>query len=94
MKNDVTKFQTNWHVSKTTWSNEGIPQANKLFGKKTLRNEKEDSPNISDNEIIRTSNNEYNNDLYANAGNDIDSGSDPEEEYIEQEACISKYIKD
>ena len=94
MKNDVTKFQTNWHVSKTTWSNEGIPQANKLFGKKILRNVKDDSPNVNENEIERTSNDECNNKLYTNPGNDIDTRSDPEEEYTEQDASVSIYIKD
>lgn len=59
-----------------------------------MRNVKDDSPNVSENEIERTSNDECNNELYTNPGNDIDTRSDPEEEYTEQDASVSIYIKD
>ena len=42
MKGDVAEFQTDGYVSKITLSYEGLSQANKLFGKKILKNKKED----------------------------------------------------
>ena len=71
-----------------------VYHTNKLFDEKILRNEKEDLPNVGDNEIVRTSNDEYNNEFYTILGNEWNNGASPEEEYIEQEAPISKYIKD
>ena len=47
-----------------------VYHTNKLFDEKILRNEKEDLPNVGDNEIVRTSNDEYNNEFYTILGNE------------------------
>ena len=48
-----TKFTTNRHFSMITLPNKGVSKTNKVFDNTTIRNSNENTPNITDNEIIR-----------------------------------------
>lgn len=92
-KDNIVKFKTTGRVRTINLLNEGITQVNKLFDKRIKRNENEDTPNVSDNEIVSTHNNKSNNELHANTDNIIDHGTNPKDEFREQEATGRTHIK-
>ena len=53
---NVVEFKSNGHMRTTTLFDEGVSTANQMLGKKIMRNEKENTSNAIDNEIIKKRN--------------------------------------
>ena len=65
-----------------------------MFGNKIIKNEKEDSPNVIDNETKIKSNNEPDNEIFGTIDNEIENRIPPQDNFKEQDATDGEYIKD